>query len=250
MNIEPGIVILILILAAVVWYGITHKAKVQSLIDDLKDDGKLNRSNVQSIDHPAIVTAALQGAAEFVAAARAAPAPAPAQPAAVAVAEIAAIDPRILAAPDVVSASITIGRGLSDAEVSAWLAAHPGALDPRTVDAGGRLLEDVGQVDTTARPLPAQWDNAAWRGIVQFRKGDRQAMAFTYKEPFKLHLDPAAGDRRNARYSVTLAEAGSAGSEILAGSFGVTQIKDLMVGGQYEIGITSDSDSRAWVILG
>lgn len=70
MNLEPGIVILILILAAMVWYGIKHKAAVQQLVADLRDDGKLNRSNVVPVNHAEIVTAALQGAAAVTAAAQ------------------------------------------------------------------------------------------------------------------------------------------------------------------------------------
>ncbi len=118
----------------------------------------------------------------------------------------------------------------------------PEKFDPTVIDSG--------TVDTTARGLPTQWDNAAWRGVVQFRKDSGQSIAFVYKAPFRLHLDPAAGDRRNARYSVTLAERGNPAVEILAGSFGTAQIKGLTVGSQYELGITSNADSQSWVILG
>jgi hypothetical protein len=74
MNIEPGVVILVIILAAVVYFGIKNKAKVQDVVADFKDDGKLNNSNAAASSPHELVSAVLQHLPAILEAAKPAPA--------------------------------------------------------------------------------------------------------------------------------------------------------------------------------
>lgn len=65
MSIDTFIAVLtpVVLIVGIGIYLYRSNPKVRSTIDDLRDDGRLNDSNV---DHPATITAALQGAAEVV----------------------------------------------------------------------------------------------------------------------------------------------------------------------------------------
>ena len=237
-----------------------HKAAVLNAINDLRDDGKLNGSNAAPaavvVDHAQIVSAALQGAAAVTAAAQPSPAPS-APPAAVPAVQAAssqsAVDPRILSAPTVQAAMMALGRGLSPAEVDAWVAYHPSAPDPRTTDASGRPIGDTGQVDATPKPFPTAWDGKPLRLVVDLEAGVTYSCAFTNTggAASSAWISPAASDPagQGAAYDVRVVQPD--GSEYAYGAPNPSRSIPLsrVQLGACVLKVTSPVRSHAWLDL-
>ncbi len=130
---------IVLALVAIVWFVVsghfsTLKNDVQKMIDERKPSGGASPQPAGAVDHPAVISAALQGAARVVAAAAPAPAgvvltAAPAGP--------DGIDtPSGFAAfkdyPNIQALIFKAGRGLTPEEIARWQAAT-GGKDPTYV---------------------------------------------------------------------------------------------------------------------